>query len=243
MVDAQFGFLAAPSVRQSDLHPAPIIQSACLIRDVKVRHMDLRAVLQKDGLSRHTGFIRHRRRVKRQRTEDDREQDGQMRDKGPVTADPVFAPDGSLSQRLALTVPVLKIRAQLLHPFGREKYGIRHGGSALGLAAGGAHHGPDAQQGTEAEIEAEQHQQRDEVPALKHTVEPERQDGRMGRGIILRVPGNLPPLRDQRPRHRADPDQDQQDNAETHGAQKSEQFFHGHVPFGKKKLSQNNGSF
>ena len=138
--------------------------------------------------------------------------------------------NNSAVQFHAVAVSVLEPGAQFFHALGTEENSVRHRGGTLGLTAGCAHNRSDAQQGTETEVEAQQRQQGDEIPALKHAVEPEHQDHRMRRWVVLCIPGNFAPLRDHGPRDRAGGDQAQQENAEAHGSHIAEHFFHGFIP-------------
>ena len=230
VVHLELGHFAAPPVRQRDLYMAPVVQPPGLIRDAKVRHMDLCPVIEKDRLSWHTVAVDHRRCIEGERAENNRQQNGQVRDKGSVAPDPVLAVDCRAVHDFALAAHGVQILPQLLNALGCEPDGDGQLRRTLRLALCGLHYAPDAQQGTEAEIEAEQREQDNKVPALEHTVEPEQQDHAVKGAIGLRVPGDLPPLGDYGARHGAGRDQPEQQQTETHGAQVVEYFFHGQPP-------------
>ena len=236
MVDPELRFLAASAVRQGDLNAALIIQASGLIRDTEIKDMDLRPVRQKDRFPRHAALVRHRRGIECQCPEHHRQQNGQMRDKGPVMPEAVLSVNGSSAEILPPAAHLLETGPQLLHPLGRQEDRVLHFGRPGGLAFYRPHHTADADQGAETEVQAKQHQQGLEVPAVKYSVQLKRQDRPVQRGVILRIPGDLPVLRDQRSRNRAGGDQAEQEDAEAHRAQRLKYFPMSISPFEKSCL-------
>ena len=163
--------------------------------------MDLRSVRQKDRFPRHAALVRHRRGVERQCPEHHRQQNGQMRDKGPVMPEAVFSVNRSAAEILPPAAHLLETGPQLLHPLGCQEDRVLHLSRPGGLAFCRPNHTADADQGTEAEVQAKQHQQGLEIPAVKYPVQLKCKDRPVQRGVILRIPGDLPVLRDQRSRH------------------------------------------
>ncbi len=158
-----------------------------------------------------------------------------MRDKRAVAADPVLAPDRRLAERFAFAAHIREVFPQLFDPFGCEQDGIGRFGGTLCFRFRRRHDRADAQQGAEAQVQAQQDEQGDEVPALEDTVKPQQQDDPVEGAVGLRVPGDLPPLRDHGADHRAEADERQQQKPEAHGAQVIEYFFHGAYPLYKGK--------
>ena len=143
----------------------------------------------------------------------------------------VFSVNRSAAEILPPAAHLLETGPQLLHPLGCQEDRVLHLSRPGGLAFCRPNHTADADQGTEAEVQAKQHQQGLEIPAVKYPVQLKCQDRPVQRGVILRIPGDLPVLRDQRSRDRAGSNQAEQENAEAHGAQRLKYFSHEHLPF------------
>ena len=147
-----------------------VVEPARVVGDAEVVDVDLGPVLHEDGLPRHTLPVHDLRGVEGQRAENHRQQDGEVRDKAAVAAEAVFAPDRRAVQLLAFAVQRCEVLPQLFHPRGGKLHRVGRLGRARRLALRRADDASDADQGAQAQIQAQQHQQQDEVPALKHAV-------------------------------------------------------------------------
>ena len=212
--------------RQHDHNGALIVDTPALVLDLKILHGDLRPVLQVQGFARQAAHVRDLRGVERERAEEHHQQDRQMQQEAPVSAVAALAVDRDLADLLTLAALFEQVLAERIELVGREEHGVAHPGGTLRLTLRRLHDGADADDGAEREVQAQQSRDEDEVPALIDVVELQGKDRDVGGTVLLNIPGRLALLRDQRARHAAEGDKDQQEDAEAHRAQKIVDFLH-----------------
>ena len=135
----------------------------------------------------------------------------------------VFGIDLTLPHVAAAAAHGLKSLAQAL---GAQTHLIGHGRGGSDLILPRAPQPSHAQHAAQRQIQRQQAQDQDEIPALIDVVEPQREDQRVELFVILHVPDGLVLLGDQRADHRAQRHQTQKQDAEAHGAQIRQYFFH-----------------
>ena len=226
IVHADLPGLALTAVRQLDADLAGKIETPARVLDGKAIDVDLGPVRHHDRFARQTGLIGHLGQIERRRADDHRQQDGQVRQKTAVAAEAVFRKDLALADLLALAAHRGKMVAQLPHALRCKAHRIRQLRRALALGPARRDDGFDAHDRAQDQIQTQHHEDHDEIPAGKDVVEPQLENRRVGALIVLHIPHRLVLLRNDGADDRTDGDEHEQQDAEAHGAQKRQDFFH-----------------
>ena len=149
-----------------------------------------------------------------------------MRYETAIASEAVFAVNQALSFCLfpASHRPESFLDSFLLHFIQLEA--LRHAAQRFPLPRLCRGDRTDPHQRAERQVQAQQDQQKLEIPASEHIVELQHQKRAVKALIGLRVPGDLPSLGNRRPHHGEHCDQAQQDDPKAHGAKESNRFFH-----------------